>query len=356
MGGRGPGRPSLLGRKLPDSLTGFFSTAPAMRRLCVCVLLVFVASFASSTTAVEINRCCPADHVLSDELKCVPQKTEVWTPPVYSPVQQGFLTPGTVPNDWAFTVRLPKCPKPLFLAKPTSDTEPPPFVLIETGELQMVAAIDETKSRESYCLDFTGALVCPLTTHPADSEKIAVRKCCGLGGAYSESNRSCVVSLSDQKEFSEDITWLHKWPHCSDGVDYSILGKLNITYVILDNGTLLDERTTKTLHEREFCLEKIFEYPEDPVNVFGCTSNNPVKITHDIRFTIYPIGMFLSVFFLAITLIASCLLPSTYHVLHWRCQTNHVACLLVGDLLLAITQLSGDSLQAAPKGCVSIGK
>lgn len=73
----------------------------------------------------------------------------------------------------------------------------------------------------------------------------------------------------------------------------------------------------------------------------------------DLRFTIYPIGLALSAIFLAATLAAGLLLPASHHVLHWQCQTNHVACLLVGDVLLCIVHLSS-KMPYVP--CFSIGK
>lgn len=73
----------------------------------------------------------------------------------------------------------------------------------------------------------------------------------------------------------------------------------------------------------------------------------------DLRFTLYPIGLALSAIFLAATLAAGLLLPASHHVLHWQCQTNHVACLLVGDVLLCIVHLSA-KIPYVP--CFSIGK
>lgn len=74
---------------------------------------------------------------------------------------------------------------------------------------------------------------------------------------------------------------------------------------------------------------------------------------NDLRFTIYPIGLALSAVFLAATLAAGAILPASHHVLHWRCQINHVACLLVGDVLLCITHLSG---RMNPAVCFTVGK
>lgn len=74
----------------------------------------------------------------------------------------------------------------------------------------------------------------------------------------------------------------------------------------------------------------------------------------DIRFTLYPVGFIISAVFLAATLAAGWLLPASHHVLHWRCQTYHVTCLMLGDLLMAIIQLAGDSLHGA--FCKALGE
>lgn len=74
----------------------------------------------------------------------------------------------------------------------------------------------------------------------------------------------------------------------------------------------------------------------------------------DIRFLMYPISIIISAIFLAATLAAGWLLPASHHVLHWRCQTHHVVCLMLGDLLMAVIQLASGSL---PSGsCKLIGE
>ena len=74
----------------------------------------------------------------------------------------------------------------------------------------------------------------------------------------------------------------------------------------------------------------------------------------DIRFTLYPVGFIISAVFLAATLAAGWLLPASHHVLHWRCQTHHVACLMLGDLLMSIIQLAGESLHGG--SCKVLGE
>lgn len=72
------------------------------------------------------------------------------------------------------------------------------------------------------------------------------------------------------------------------------------------------------------------------------------------RLMLYSIGLLISVIFLLATLATGFILPSNHHVLHWRCQTFYVGCLLVGDLLLAINQIFGAEISGLP--CFSIGK
>lgn len=87
------------------------------------------------------------------------------------------------------------------------------------------------------------------------------------------------------------------------------------------------------------------------------STNNILSFTttrQDVRYVLLAIGLFISVVFLSATLATAFLLPSSHHVLHWRCQTFYVACLLVGDLLLAITQMSRNGLPQP--FCSIIGK
>lgn len=67
-------------------------------------------------------------------------------------------------------------------------------------------------------------------------------------------------------------------------------------------------------------------------------------------------ALLISVVFLITTLATGFILPTNHHVLHWRCQTYYVACLIVGDILLAIVQLSGNAIEVKSFQCVSIGK
>jgi G protein-coupled receptor Mth (Methuselah protein) len=127
-----------------------------------------------------------------------------------------------------------------------------------------------------------------------------------------------------------------------------------------ENGYLqLAPPPIEPLGVEEYCLERVVEHPHRSVSVFICSPPLPdptwIEDHHnDLRFTLYPAGLAISAFFLAATLATGCLLPKAHHALHWRCQTCHVACLLVGDVLLATVQLSGPALP--PQACKIIGK
>jgi G protein-coupled receptor Mth (Methuselah protein) len=314
-------------------------------------LVILLLVIGGAAGEVVVYKCCPEEHQFR-EGKCLEGGPKEWAPVVYSPTTRGFLAPGTTPLDWKFVVSKPDtCSKPHFY-----ETEPgslSPYVVFENGSLFHQDDHNNLVHPGGFCIDSAGALAClradpegPL--EPA-STSVSVRKCCGPGAAYSETNESCVAVEGERHRFgSFDV---HSgFPVCPEAGSYAIGGKLNSTHWLHDDGTLRGGE--RRLNGEQFCLERIVEHPEEPLHVFTCPGSHiPAG---DPRFTLYPVGLFLSVFFLVITLIASCLLPSTYHVLHWRCQTNHVACLLIGDLLLAITQLSGDAIKGP--ACISVGE
>lgn len=317
-------------------------------------LLIFVTDVCGGV--VVINRCCMNDTVLDSNGVCVKAEPSRWAPVVYSPSRRQLLEPGTIPVDWQYREKTrPKCQEgiePTLFPTPLGSTTPA-FILFDNGSLvleeyHLILPVEPG----GYCVDPAGCLVCiedpPEIEGPASSHKPKVRKCCGRNAVYSEVSQSCKVSDNGSLQIA-NITLVAGFPICDEQGSYAISGKLDETHRLLENGLLQFEGKILS----KFCIERVFEHPNDGASVFTCPGKRGPQ-RNDIRFTLYPMGLFLSVFFLAVTLIASCLLPSTYHVLHWRCQTNHVACLLIGDLLLAITQLSAGALDGP--ACVAIGE
>lgn len=323
-------------------LLGFSITLTMAVRVFMLAALLHVA------VSVDIFKCCPSDSYLKSDGSCVPGIPEDfnWVIVVVSTFN-GLIEPGMYPKDWIFRENAkPKCRSPTFFS--SSVELPPSYFLFVNGSLKIIEHPEIPVSEPGeYCVNPAGFMLCGNSPEAVSGPpKPKVKKCCGVNGVYSEVTQSCRVSTVNLE--IDNFTFVQGFPICSEVGLFAISGKLDENHRLLPDGVLLFQNTTVT----DFCLERLFERPTDGPSVFICPSQSPPS--KDIRFSLYPMGLFLSVFFLAVTLIASCLLPSTYHVLHWRCQTNHVACLMLGDLLLAITQLSGDTLRGP--FCVGIGK
>ncbi|XP_046680868.1 probable G-protein coupled receptor Mth-like 1 isoform X2 [Homalodisca vitripennis] len=315
------------------------------------VVTVFVTALVAHVASeVVIFNCCPNGTIVTEDGNCRPFRIPAWAPAVYSPTEKTLYPPGTIPDDWRMQEdTMPRCnpgESPVYFESvfDLSDQPPPPtFFIFDNGSLQLtVAHVDVYPSDPGrYCVNIAGCFVCmPTAEDPNPLPR--VKKCCGRRAVFSGKEKSCKVH--SQNLNIPNVTFIEGFPTC---LEFSISGKLDDTHHLLPDGTLRSGEKIIT----DFCIEHLFEHPNDGISVFDCPDVT-VSPRNDIRFTLYPIGFFISVFFLAVTLVASCLLPSTYHVLHWRCQTNHVACLLVGDLLLGITQISGNALNGP--ACVAI--
>lgn len=352
-GGEGEGlsivvtRSSSVYRLLPCRLDGLQSAMGTR------AALVFLLYLQLTSSRVVVNNCCPNSSIILEDRTCLAHKFDPWTPAILSPSQGRLLLPGTLPDDWLILEnKIPEC-KPSeelhFVASDIDIRNPPSFVLLDNGSLVLTQPDPDVPPNlhpDQYCINLGGCFVC--VPSQGDGRALPrVKKCCGVGAVFSEVKESC--KIHSQNLHVPDVTLIGGFPECPLGL--TISGRLDDgAHQILPDGSLRIRGSEVT----DFCIDHVFEYPHDDVHVFTCTSIPLSEAKSDIRFTLYPVGLFLSVFFLAVTLVASCLLPSTYHVLHWRCQTNHVACLMVGDLLLAVTQLSGGALEGT--ACVGIGK
>lgn len=316
---------------------------------------------------VNILKCCDSNEYLNDRSVCVTDVVNqapatTWAPVVYSPTKPGYLDPGTIPKNWQFLEnRRPICKENNVLLRVA---EGPHYVTFVNGSLFWLAP-SKLLHPDQYCIARKGALVCVKQEDSSSSSsnlERRVKKCCGRGAVYSEQRLSCVLlNGSVASHFiSENTMIITGFPTCPETDTYVITGKLNVDYELNADGTLRSHNGDR-LGRNDYCAEKILENRStDDISVFTCghrfkNHHGGADDANDIRYTLYPLAMFLSVFFLALTLISSCLLPSSYHALHWKCQTHYVACLLVGDLLLAITQVYGSSLQGK-NSCVILGK
>lgn len=341
---------------------------PAFARMSVTFVLYVaavaaVAAGVGGTDNVTVFRCCGRGEMLdADDVhgECVPlpsAEPRDFVPVIYDMHSNTFLAPNSTPPPyWNMARARPPC-RPAAFQPASPPGSPSGFVLFLNGSLWVQNWPRTFVDPGQFCLDRGGALVC----QPDEANR--TKKCCGPAAVYSEQKEAC--EFSGRHETADDLPAdvTSGFPRCEDYA-FIMSGRINESHWPVGDqwpaGGALRTADGATLEPRDYCLEHVLEHQEPRTwTVFTCAprhDNDHVTKSYreDIRFTLYPLGLLLSVFFLAVTLVASCMLPSTYHVLHWKCQVNHVGCLLVGDLLLAFVQLSGDSLRGGPL-CVFTG-
>ncbi|XP_037910901.1 probable G-protein coupled receptor Mth-like 1 isoform X2 [Hermetia illucens] len=333
-------------------------------RLAWFTVLIFAASLASPVNGIAtrtINKCCRIGEHLDQASSCIAGGSEKWVPQVYLINRKTTFEPrGEAPKFF----RIQENTFPKTCQEPELFTGSSNVIIFSNGSLYLFEK-NSLFAPEDYCAERDAALVCsPHQKHRADwliaPRKLAkVHKCCGMNSAYNEENVTCLF-YSDPKHplyrarvtNSTNVEIIYGFPTCTVG--HVIVGKYQDDLLNMESGQLTLE-SGKQLGPPDFCLEHTIE--KDPVidtdvthvKIFACSEQFAVpapapETKQDIRFVLYSIGLMISVIFLSATLAAGFLMPSNHHVLHWRCQTYYVACLLVGDLLLAISQISGDKI------------
>ncbi|XP_015595249.1 probable G-protein coupled receptor Mth-like 1 [Cephus cinctus] len=321
--------------------------------LVLLTVLALVLSEPNNTkTKVRVLKCCRDDQELreSDEpgivAKCVMSQGP-WLPLIYSRRHQKLLP--SIPNEWeVIEDTKPRCPDNTVLT--FVPDAPNPFFLTEEGHALLSVESNESVKAGEYCADSKALLVCAKRTenHAAATKKPQVHRCCGKNAIFEENERICAL-LNDDPDAppllsnASMVDIVPGFPPCPNSDKYDIVGKVEDA-VLLPNGGL--EVDGIQLPTGQFCIERIME--TKIAKVFACSEHNPQRSVvqkADIRFTLYPLAFIISVIFLAATLGTGWLLPASHHVLHWRCQTHHIACLMLGDLVMAIIQLASGSIK-----------
>ena len=333
-------------------------------KLIGLVSLVLLVTCAKSTQSgrpagVIVNKCCNYGEYLNSERECVVGGTDKWWPKIFLILKRQFYPKtGEVPPHMKAqeATRPNECQTPNLI-------EGDQNVIFSNGSLYL-AERHLILDPPSFCVDKDSALVCLQSDNNVDSlrapEKLSeVRKCCGPNSVYINENNTCKILNSKEAALyppvvrSQQIDLIYGFPNCDETLGYAIAGQFL-------KGSL-DEKTGKVSLEsgkefeaNQFCLEHISE--DKSISVFTCSQHfEAIPLPkQDYRLQIYAIGLLISVIFLVATLAAGYLVPSNHHVLHWRCQTHYVMCLLVGDFLLAVTQLAGNTI--AQPTCTIIGK
>nr|AJA06111.1 G-protein coupled receptor Mth-like protein 1 [Dastarcus helophoroides] len=314
-------------------------------KLLLCLFFAVV-----SGKNVTIQKCCKLTQFLSSSMECIHQDRNVWNLNVYSPTRGSFLPKDKIPPpNWHIKEGFkPSCKKPKFIY-----TNIGAYVPFQNGSLLI---IENSKfiSPPDYCLNYKGVIFC---VQPDDDKgelmsRVRVKKCCGENAIFSETNRTCihikdkgyVIDVGANKTLSEGF------PNCHHH-HIAVGGHLKDSK-LFENGSLWISHYDTLVSMGNFCLEYSLENAGSSPMVMVCSDTLRIeKPTTDIRFVLYPIGLAFSAVFLAATLAAGYLLPASHHVLHWRCQTNYVTCLLIGDILLCIIHLS---TQISHTWCIAI--
>lgn len=323
-------------------------------------ILLFLKELKAETTTttktkIVINKCCRIGDALNQEGKCdagVGRKK--WAPKVFLPRKQVFHSePGNLPPFISVNEETrPAC-------KNFEQLSSAEIFVVGNGSLYLSEKHISINNVGDYCVDQTFSLVCrhDKESVPDNMAVIELTKCCGPNQIYSSSNSTtspCITINSSSPLFNNpllegvfvDLTY--KFPDCASN-EFAIAGPfLNVNHYP-ETGDVKTE-SGKMFHSNQYCLDHVQSDRYEGVKIFTCSEHYaispavPSQHQDDARFAIYSIGLLISVLFLFATLAVGFLLISNHHVLHWRCQTNYVICLLIGDLLLAITQLSGPSI------------
>ncbi|XP_011686959.1 PREDICTED: probable G-protein coupled receptor Mth-like 1 [Wasmannia auropunctata] len=337
--------------------------------------VVFAEPKDLARSKVTVLKCCPYGEELQGPdgdthdnalLRCV-SASDKWMPLIYSKERQTLdhADAGNLPAEWHIVAgRRPKCDDHRELIHvPFRHVNP--FILFNDGNAVLdLSNVEETSySASHYCADSNAMLVCmpkkSVGNHAAATMRPRVRRCCGENASFHEHGNTCVFIKETVDappllpNVSSAVEIVTGFPTCPKSDNFTIVGNA-MDAALQPDGSL--EINGVILPSSQFCIERIKELNQI-AKVFACSEHAPqrpgVKAT-DIRFTLYPVGFIISAVFLAATLAAGWLLPASHHVLHWRCQTHHVACLMMGDILMAIIQLAGESLLLHGASCKAL--
>lgn len=320
-----------------------------------------------------LNKCCRIGEYLDQSKQCVAGSSELWVPRIYMISQKKIYEPqGSIPK--FFSIEENTKPNHCQDADLELFSGTETFVIFSNATL-FIFETSNYFSPENYCVDKELALICiPKPENDSlTAPRIKVRKCCQPNQVYDETKKTCVSSRSPKKEepivASDNVEIIYGFPtECSS---YAITGEFHMEALDMTSGNLT-LNPSKNFTSADYCLEHAYESSRVKLKIFTCShhfqghlpvnrSGNGVgnglnvgSEDDDNRIIIYSIGLFISVIFLAATLLAGVLKKSNHHLLHWQCLSYYVGCLLIGELLLALTQNFGNSIQEG--FCSGIGE
>lgn len=329
----------------------------------VVLWLCWAAAGGVRPAPLAVPRCCPPAHELepaallrpalrrADALAaCRPAGAEraAWAPRVYAPARGLMLEPGRMPAHWRLAdAALPACEELRVLPEHSA----PYALLANNGSLWVRGRGAAPLPPDRYCADAAAALVCA-----EDARAPVASKCCAAARAFDGSR--CVEAAEEAAAAAEQLRALAGdgevavgWPACGEGPRYAVAGALSGARLEGAGGALWlgEER----LGPGAWCAEAVLG--SSGARVLACeAAARATRPEAPLRHALYGAGLAVGALFLAATLAAGFALPAAHHALHWRCQTHYVAALMLGDALLAGTQLAGDAVP--PTLCRALGE
>lgn len=321
---------------------------------------------AAVMSPVTVLHCCPPEQALSDDaLRAAvlsPEAVAKACGPVVGNVTRAtriysFLKKSITneePRHWTNNTGVPNCKSLRLLPEHAA-----PYALRGKDGLMMVPLAPRSHLPPSrYCTDMKAALVC------ADDVMWEPAKCCAEGhvfdGAYCVEQRDRAQEAIDElkalinRSVTGDAAVVHGWPACPQESRYAVAGTLAGARLEAHSALRLSAAGGggEALAGGAWCAEAVLG--EAGARVLACEAEARSRGSRSSRHLLYGAGLAVGAAFLAATLAAGFALPAAHHALHWRCQTHYVAALMLGDVLLAATQLAGDVVP--PTLCRALGE
>lgn len=334
-------------------------------------LLIVLIIWQIEASPVKISKCCRIGDLLTSDGECeVGVGSPKWAPKVYFPKRNAFYNEsGTLPG--FFTVVEALKPKPAKNCQKIDTFNSSDIYIMGNGSLYLFHKHSFIHSYEDFCVDQFYSLICREDVVmnengdleqqiPDNMTRSELNKCCGPNQIYLTDKSTCSAipntsTIADNRQLigntHEQLELTYKFPDCPTN-EIAIAGYFSVEFFNHTTGELRTD-ANKTFAKNEYCLDHVWKKNhDDGVAIFVCGDHYmipPSPTSHhnhyeDAKLKIYPYGLLISVLFLLATLAIGYILKSNHHLLHFRTQTNYVICLLIGDFLLAITQLSGDSI------------
>ncbi|XP_063531408.1 probable G-protein coupled receptor Mth-like 1 [Cydia strobilella] len=323
----------------------------AMLSLLAAALLAVAGADGVRPAPVAVPRCCSAGRTLAADALQAPVLTRAaaaascvedaearpWAPRVYAPARNSFLKPGQLPPHWRLADgALPACADLRVLPADAA-----PYALLANNGSIMLRSPPRVLPTTRYCADHAAALLC------LEDDERPPSKCCGAGKVYD--GAGCVpddvraaAAWQELRTFAGEADVSIGWPACPPGMQYSVSGEL--AKATLEGNGSLRLASGLLVAGGAWCAEAV--EGSSGTRVLACAAEAQ-ESPRSPRHLLYGCGLAVGAAFLAATLAAGCALPAAHHALHWRCQTQYVASLMLADILLAGTQLAADQVPPA---------